>query len=386
MTAELDDAVRLGIRGVSASIGASAQVLAVPGSPDLTYITAFVNACIARGLKCNLLLSEGPPINAAWMALNNDVAWNSKNRPPPGYPESSYSLWSVLKADMQAIVTAAVAIYTAAGLDHTKWLGFRIGNEPAKGGSGGPWTTSGPFVYDAPYDALANGTIDDDWHCYATYVFATMNFGGCDVSSPSLECTSDAEYTQELATIVGGTTGRWNAGTLAGGAATDNGLWRNCVTHWAMSAYFGQGTYWKNSPKDFAKRWKAKVQARIVLLRALSMVGASAKIVIAEYGCSRTHIGMAATTWLMPKGYEHHGDYMKMMMAMGGQTGARCWSFYALTDASTSDLGDSAFSYAFYNGTTRRYRASWRRLFNRTATTDPNGLAFLVNTGLEAPV
>lgn len=143
-----------------------------------------------------------------WTAYKNAVGgtWGAEaTRPPP-------EAWPYWAADAQAAVDHMIADYEAAGLDPLEYCVFQLANEVGVGGSGGPWTTAGPFTYSAPYDALDEGEHDcpgnvSDRRNVAdqlAYLASNVNFRGCRVIGLAHETDRDSiAFTNELASFIG---------------------------------------------------------------------------------------------------------------------------------------------------------------------------------------
>lgn len=155
-----------------------------------------------------LIIGTDTPNWAAWRTATGGD-WDpgadgrlEPNRPPP-------EAWRYWAADAQLAIDRLISKYQTAGLDPLYYCRFQIANEIGLGGAGGPWSSSGPYAYDAPYSGLSDGdydgpgTLNDRRNVsdQLAYLVSNVNFRGCRVIGAAHECDRDsAAFVNELGT------------------------------------------------------------------------------------------------------------------------------------------------------------------------------------------
>ena len=157
-----------------------------------------VDRVIAQEGISLLIIGTDAPNWAAWRtAVGGD--WDpgsdgrlEPNRPPP-------EAWPYWAADAQLAIDRLILKYTSAGLDPLYYCRFQIANEVGKGGAGGPWSSTGPYGYDAPYSSLVEGEHDSPGAVgrrnvadQLTYLVNNVDFRGCRVIGIAHESDRDS--------------------------------------------------------------------------------------------------------------------------------------------------------------------------------------------------
>lgn len=168
-----------------------------------------VDRIIAQQGISLLIIGTDTPNWAAWRTATGGD-WDpgsdgrlEPNRPPP-------EAWRYWAADAQLAIDRLISKYQTAGLDPLYYCRFQIANEIGLGGAGGPWSSSGPYAYDAPYSALSDGDHDGPGTLnnrrnvsdQLAYLTSNVNFRGCRVLGTAHECDRDsAAFVNELGTM-----------------------------------------------------------------------------------------------------------------------------------------------------------------------------------------
>lgn len=239
-----------------------------------TLFDTIVDYLVAQRLNCCLVIGMDTPNWANWKAATGGSWGSEKNRPPP-------EAWPYWVADAQAARDRMVSKYETAGLVPSRYCAVQTAREVCKGSPGGPWVTSGPFAYSAPYSSLADGTWDQasdiggsgrNLHAQLAYFHSNFNRGDLALIGPSVE---SQDLTQERATI-------------------PNGTWLASPDYWALDCY---------PIIDWSRAWTIvgsvnacydDIMTTVALIRSSVSAWATKPCCLMEYGGTNSKLRLAS--------------------------------------------------------------------------------------------
>lgn len=335
-------------------------------TPNFTNLDAIVDPLVAAGALSLVLIGTSVP---TWTAYKNYTGgtWGPEpNRPP-------VEAWPYWVADVQLCVDYIRRKYELAGLDPNVNCWFQIANEVNAGGSGGPWTSSDPWVFTPPYDNLDPGEFDgpnaglNGWDAgYARnvgdqlqYLVENVDFRGSPVVGVAHETQTGTDFENEKASL----------SQLAGHFPA--------LTHLAMNDYHTLPLVASLSKKQFAKAWTVKNKAEraslIAAYVAAGMTDAETKPwVLSEVGLNMNQCNFG-TAPFGSFGHFARGQYLRSILREMFKDGRyELISIYVSHARSASE--DPKESYAFANFGAAYYGA-WKeigRMHGAPSTSPPS--------------